>query len=155
MCLEGCGREVQEQVTLYLQQTPHSTHQSLLSLLEYQRGKMKQDCTPQQQNVVLIEHLMKSESQQVTSIHHDHHEEFSASKRLRESESPNKEISDVNVLLNSLSKSFSLVKKIKENAVFVDGEDSEKVKIIIEKILHAWDSGETAVSNSGVDLNAA
>lgn len=140
MCLEGCGREVREQVTLYLQQTPHSTQQPLLSLLEYQEDKMKQDSTSQPQNYpILIDQMMKLESQQTTSDHYDHHKEFSACKRLREDVPQDGEVSDVNVLLDSLSRSYSLVKKIKENAVFVDGGDSKKVKTIIEKMLHAWD----------------
>ncbi|XP_050724069.1 uncharacterized protein C1orf112-like isoform X2 [Eriocheir sinensis] len=146
MCLEGCGGEVREQVTLYLQQTPHSTEQPLLSLLEYQGDKMKKDCTSQQKNdAILIDQMMKLESQQTTSNHHDHHEEFSASKRRRETVSRNGEISDVNILLDSLNRSYSLVKKIKENAVFVDGEDSKKVKTIIERMQHAWDTDESAV----------
>lgn len=156
MCLEGCGREVREQVTLYLQQTPHSTHQPLLSLLEYQCAKMKQECTSQQQNdVILIAQHMKSESQQMPSIHQECNEEFSASKRRRENMSLDEEISDVKVLLNSLGRSYFLVKRIKENAVFVDGEDSKKVKTIIERMLHVWDVGEPAVTHADVDLNAA
>lgn len=156
MCLEGCGREVREQVKLYLQQTPHSIHKPLLSLLEYQGAKMNHECTSQQQkDAILIGHLIKSETQQMPGIHHEHHEDSSASKRRRESMSLDEEISDVKMLLNSLSRSYFLIKKIKENAVFVDDEDSKNVKTILERILHAWDIGEPTETNADLDFNTA
>lgn len=136
MCLKGCGKELQERVTLYLQQTYHSTQQPLLSLLEYQDAKMKQDCiSREQKDTVSIAEQMKSEIQEDSS-----NQEFnSATKRRRETMSPDEEVSDVNMLLNSLSKSYFLVKKIKESDVSVDDKDSKKVKTTIERMLLDWD----------------
>lgn len=155
MCLERCGKEVREQVTLYLQQTPHSAHQPLLLLLEGQVLKVKQECTSQQQkDVILIAQHMKSESQQMPSTHHEHHEEISSFKRRRESMSHDEESADLNMLISSLSRSFFLVRKIKENSVFVDDEESIKIKAIIEGMLHIWDTGEPTVTDVDIDSNA-
>ena len=146
MCLERCEKEVREQVTLYLQQTPHTTQQPLLLLLHYQGLRMQQkDVTKRQSDTTLIVDHMKTESKQMVMDHHQNHEEIKAVKRRRESTSLDEEILDVNKLFNSLNDSCKLVKKIKESNVFIDDEDSKMVKDILEDMLNVWTAGESKV----------
>lgn len=84
---------------------------------------------------------MKTESQQMSSVQTQYHEEVQAVKRRRESISL-EEIPDVNRLLNSLNESHNLVKKFKENNAFIDNKNSKTVKEILEKMLNVWAAGD-------------
>lgn len=141
MCLAGCGKETRERVTLYLQQTPHPTNQTPVSLLHYQSVRMQQKDPPKrQQDVILIVDHMKTEK---LKAHCQNPEEVKAVKRRRESTSSDEEIVDVNGLLNSLKESCNLVKKMKGSGVLIDNEKSVMVKDILKNMLDIWTTGES------------
>ncbi|XP_042222652.1 uncharacterized protein C1orf112-like isoform X3 [Homarus americanus] len=139
MCLTYCEKELQDQVTNYLQQEPHvlPSGQSRMSLFQQQNITILD--IQLQKDLKLIEDITTPEFPQMhmkESLSQDlPNQEQKPTKRLREDEDlPQEETPELKILLESLHCSCNMMKTIN-----VTIEERDTVRAILQEMMNIWE----------------